>query len=114
MPTQVLQDKTIRHSYKDRFELTATLKNYQLVEGDAFYLSIEQGNRQKLQLLATYLVDGQDVRLQFVADTQVMSQLSPGNYIYDVHIDNNGQLKTTMFVAKFRVEEVAHDGRDST
>lgn len=110
MPTQVLLDKTIKHSYMDRFELTAILHDYEVTPGDKFYLTVEQYEQKKLQIQATYTQVDNDLHLLFEATSEQMSTLPVGNYIYDIHMENSGELKTPMFVAKFKVEEVAHDG----
>lgn len=104
----LVEDKKIKISHGDTFDVTFSLEGYILQEGDKIIFSVKKTRFSKdIEIQKTYSnVKGDSVRV--VVSAADMAVLEPGEYLYDIHVVSGDRKTTQNFPAPLIVEAVVH------
>lgn len=104
----LVEDKKIKISHGDTFDVTFSLEGYVLQEGDKVIFSVKKTRFAKdIAIQKTYPnVKGETIRV--IVSAADMAELDPGEYLYDIHVISGDRKTTLNFPAPLTVEAVVH------
>lgn len=104
----LVEDKKIRISHGDTFDVTFSLEGYELQEGDTVTFSVKRTRFSKEVAIQKTYADAKGETIRVIIPAADMAKLEPAEYLYDIHVVSGDRKTTLNFPAPLIVEAVVH------